>query len=381
MKIAMIGHKVIPSRSGGIEVAVGELSKRIFLSGNEIHAYNRYVPYSRRKIREEATDSKKKEYEGIRLIWIPTFERSSLNAFVYSVLASVRALFGHYDVVHIHAEGPAVMAWLFHLFQIPVVVTIHGLDWQRAKWGKLAKKYLLFGETCAVKYADELIVLTESARRYFFDTYQRKTICIRNGIGESVIKKPDQINKKWNLEKNQYILYLARIVPEKGLHYLLEAYRKIETDQRLVVAGAVDRGNSYMQKILQMARADSRVIFTGFVNGTVVNELYSNCSLFILPSDVEGMPLSLLEALSFGCRCVVSDIPEHIETAGAYAAYFKKGDMESLRFVLEQELDSDRTCETEEQIMFAKANYSWEQMAQETMGVYEELINENYNGK
>ena len=171
---------------------------------------------------------------------MPTFQRSSLNAIVYSFFATIRALFGRYDVIHYHAEGPCAMLWIPKLFRRKIVVTVHGLDWQRAKWGNLASYVIKFGEKMAAKYADEVIVLSENVRQYFADTYHRTVTYIPNGITRPAQRDVQMIREKYGLEKDGYFLSLGRIVPEKGVHYLIEAFAGLDTDKKLVIAG----GNS-----------------------------------------------------------------------------------------------------------------------------------------
>ena len=228
MKIAMIGHKRIPSREGGVEIVVEELATRMVEKGHSVTVYNR-----KGKHVSGGKTVNLKEYKGVKIKSVPTFENGKLNAIVYSVIATFLALFGRYDVIHIHAEGPCSMIWLPHLFGIHTVATIHGLDWQRAKWGGFATKFLKFGEKTAAKYADELIVLSEGTRDYFKKTYGRETVFIPNGIDVQNEKKADIITKKYGLEKDGYILFLARIVPEKGLHYLIDAFMQTDTDKNL----------------------------------------------------------------------------------------------------------------------------------------------------
>ena len=297
MKIAMIGHKRIPSREGGVEVVVQELSTRLVKNGHRVDAYNR----KGKNVQDSNADKDKKnlkEYKGVRIITIPTINKKGIDALIYSFFASMRALFGKYDVLHYHAEGSCAMLWIPHLFKKRIVVTIHGLDWQRSKWGGFATKYIKFGEKLAAKYADEIIVLSKGVQKYFKDTYNRDTNFIPNGVNKPEIREPKIIKEKYGLNKNDYILFLARIVPEKGLHYLIEAYKQINTDKKLVIAGGASHTNDYLEKIKKMASEDSRIIMTGFVQGEELKELYSNCYLYCLPSDIEGMPISLLEVMA-----------------------------------------------------------------------------------
>ena len=369
LKIAMIGHKRIPSREGGVEVVVEELSTRFTQRGYEVEAYNRSGYHVSGK---GFGNNRKKYYNGIRIIIVPTFRNGKLNAIVYSVLATFRALFGGYDVIHYHAEGPCSTLFIPKLFGIRVVATIHGLDWQRAKWGNFASRVLKFGEKMAAKYADEVIVLSKNVQQYFMDTYGRKTHFIPNGITRPKIREVKEIAEKYGLCKDGYILFLARLVPEKGLHYLIEAYKTIDTDKKLVIAGGSSHSIEYMKQIQEMAAKDERIIMTDFVQGRVLEELYSNAYLFVLPSDVEGMALSLLEAMSYGNCCLVSDIDENTEVVENKAASFKKGDVPDLKEKLEFLLSHmEKVAEyKKESADFICKKYNWEAVVDQTESLY-----------
>lgn len=369
LKIAMIGHKRIPSREGGVEIVVDELSTRYVKLGHRVDAYNRCGTHVSGKKFDEARG---KSYKGVRLIQIPTFKNSTLNAPVYSVLATFRALFGRYDVIHYHAEGPCMMLWLPKLFGKHVVATIHGLDWQRSKWEGLAVRVLKFGEKMAAKYADDVIVLSKNVQEYFRKNYGRETVFIPNGVNRPTLRKVDMIRSQYGLEKDSYILFLARIVPEKGLHYLIEAYQQVETDKRLVIAGGVSHSREYMEQIHAMAAKDSRILMTDFVQGQVLEELCSNAYLFVLPSDVEGMAVSLLEAMSYGNCCLVSDIKENTEVVETHAVTFRKGDVSDLREKLKELLsDAEQVAKIKsESADFICGKYHWDSVVEETMSLY-----------
>ena len=311
-KIAMIGHKRIPSREGGVEIVVEELSTRLVKDGYQVVVYNRKGKNVQDK-KADKGNNKLKKYKGVRIITIPTINKKGIDALLYSIFATIRALFGHYNIIHYHAEGSCAMLWLPHLFKIKTVVTIHGLDWQRSKWGGIATKYIKFGEKIAARYADEIIVLSQNIQKYFKEIYGRETMFIPNGVNKPTIREAKIIKEKYNLKKDNYILFLARIVPEKGLHYLIEAYNNINTDKKLVIAGGASHTNDYLKEIKNIIKENENIIMTGFVQGIELEELYSNCYLYCLPSDVEGMPLSLLEAMSYGCTCLVSDIDENVQ--------------------------------------------------------------------
>ena len=369
LKIAMIGHKRIPTREGGVEIVVNELSTRMVKKGHYVDAYNRRGSHVSGK---EFVNQIGKEYQGVRIITIPTFESSSLNAIVYSFFASIRALFGRYDVVHYHAEGPCTMLWIPRLFKKRIVATIHGLDWQRAKWGNLASKVLKFGEKMAVKCADEIIVLSANMQEYFEKTYARKTVLIPNGINRPEIREAAMIKDKYGLDKDEYILFLARIVPEKGLHYLIEAYQDIATDKKLVIAGGNSHSGEYVNQIKRMAETDKRIIMTDFVCGQCLEELYSNAYLYILPSDVEGMALSLLEAMSYGNCCLVSDIKENTEVIGDYGITFQKGNVGDLKERITELLSNrERVMQIKQMSSdYICKKYNWDRIVDETIQVY-----------
>lgn len=368
MRIAMIGHKRIPSREGGIEIVVEELATRLVKNGHHVDVYNR----KGRNVQDKNADTEKhtlKEYKGIKLLTIPTINKKGIDALIYSFFATIRALFGKYDVIHYHAEGPCAMLWIPHLFGIKTVATIHGLDWQRSKWGGFATKYIKFGEKIAAKYADEIIVLSKGVQQYFKDTYNRETNFIPNGVNKPEIKEANVIKEKWGLEKDNYILFLARIVPEKGLHYLIDAYKQIETDKKLVIAGGASHTNDYLEQIKDMVKDDDRIIMTGFVQGQELEELYSNCYLYCLPSDVEGMPISLLEAMSYGCNCLVSNIEENIQVTGEYATTFKKGDITDLKEKLTV-VCSEKKNNDNEVMIYVKEKFNWDNVLEKTEKIY-----------
>lgn len=375
-KIAMIGHKRIPSREGGVEIVVDELSHRMVERGYFVDAYNRRGSHvSGRQYVEHVG----KDYKGIRIITIPTFETKSLNAIVYSFFATVRALFGKYNVIHYHAEGPCIMLPIAHFFGKKTVATIHGLDWQRSKWGNFATRMLKYGEKCASKYADEIIVLSHNVKNYFYETYKRDTHYIPNGISKPDILGPHIITEKWGLSSKEYILFLARIVPEKGAHYLIDAYTRLYLEhpelprKKLVIAGGSSHSFEYYNSLKKQALDDKNIIFTDFVGGNDLRELYSNAYLFVLPSDIEGMAMSLLEAMSYGNCCLISDIEENLEVVEDYAESFKRADVDSLKIKL-LELITD---ETKRNYMAMRASefimkkHDWDRITEETLKVYE----------
>lgn len=370
MKIAMFGHKRIPSREGGVEIVVEELSTRMAALGHPVICYNRgghHVSGAR------FDDAPRKTLGGVKLKTVPTLDKKGLAAVTSSFFAAICAAFSRADVVHIHAEGPAFMCWLLKLFGKRVVVTVHGLDWQRQKWAEgFGAKYIHMGEKMAVRFADEIIVLSRNVQEYFRSTYGCETRFIPNGVSCPQILPAEQIAREFDLQKDSYILFLGRLVPEKGIHYLIEAFQRLETDKKLVIAGGASDTDAYAQELQTLAGDDPRILFTGFVQGKMLEELYSNAYVYVLPSDVEGMPLSLLEAMSYGNCCLVSDIPECTEVIMDKAAVFRRSDPHALRQAL-QELCKDPARVTQyrqtarEYICRA---YNWDDVVKRTLELY-----------
>lgn len=365
----MLGHKRIPSREGGIEIVVEELAVRMAAKGHSVTCYNRK---GHNVAGSEFDGKKRKTYKGVSLKEVFTIDKRGLAAMTASVSASLRAALGNYDVVHVHAEGPAFMCWLPKLFGKKVVVTVHGLDHQRAKWGRFASWYIRSGEKNAVRFADEIIVLSKGVQDYFKDTYRRKTRFIPNGVNRANLRKASQITEKWGLTKDSYILYLGRIVPEKGERYLIEAFKQTKTDKKLVIAGGSSDTQAFMDELKNLAKNDDRIIFTGFVQGELLEELYSNPYIYTLPSDLEGMPLSLLEAMSYGNCCLTSDIPECAEVVEDKAILFKKSNVADLKEKLQNACDHPELVESykagaEE---FICKKYNWDDVVEKTLELY-----------
>lgn len=369
IRIAMLGHKRIPSREGGIEVVVEELSCRMVERGYSVTCYNRSGHHvSGSEFDEQAS----KNYKGVRLKKVFTINRRGLAAMTSSVFAALRAAFGNYNIVHFHAEGPCAMLWLPKLFGKRCIATIHGLDHQRAKWGRFAKAYIMLGEKVAVKFADEIIVLSNSAKKYFMQKYGRETKLIPNGVNAPEIKEADLIRRMYGIDKDTYFLFLGRIVPEKGLHYLIEAFKQVKTNKKLVIAGGSSDTDTFMKNLKKLAENDERILFTGFVQGAILNELYSNAYVYILPSDLEGMPLSLLEAMSFGNCCLTSDISECVDIVEDKAVFFKKGDISDLVEKLQMMCDNPDMVKSLKKgaSEYICSKYNWNEVVDMTLKLY-----------
>ena len=372
-RVAIIGHKFIPSRDGGVEVVVSNLAPHLAEAGYEVTCYNR-TSRQARKLRKQGTLAR--EYRGVHLIWTPTLDRRGLAAVSSSVLATIMAAFSRFDLVHFHAEGPCVFCWLPRLMGKKVVVTVHGLDHKRQKWGKFASAYILRGEKAAVRHAHSIIVLNTSMQEYFLREYGRDTVLIPNGVEPAEIRPAREIIEQFGLVSRGYILFVGRLDPGKGIHYLIDAYRKLHTDKKLVIAGGSSDTDDYVKQLHELAGDTPSIIFTGFLQGPVLEELYSNAHLYVLPSDHEGMPLSLLEAMNYGCCCVTSDIRECTAVMNGCGLTFPRGNAEALRETLQNLCDHPDQAEAyrSEAREVISSKYTWQEITEQTDRLYRRLL-------
>lgn len=369
MRIAMIGHKRFGSREGGVEVVVTELARRMAALGHEVTCYDRS---GSDVMTGEATDACERVVDGVRVVPVRTVDKKGLAALSSSYFATKVAIKDRPDVIHYHAEGPCVPLPLARRAGIRTVATIHGLDWQRAKWGKLASTYIKMGERAAATKADGLIVLSEANQAYFKKTYGRDAAFIPNGVDEKAHRVADVIKSKWGLDEDSYLLYLGRLVPEKRPELLIEAFKRLDADKRLVIAGGGSDTLEFEKSLHELAKGDPRILFTGFVFGELLEELYSNAYAYVLPSDVEGMPMSLLEAMAYGRCCVTSDIPECTDVLAGTGMTFKRGDAEGLRRILGGLLaNAAKTAQlggaARERV---NSTYDWDSVVERTLAIY-----------
>ncbi len=397
LNIAMFGHKHIPSREGGVEIVVEQLATRMAARGHKVTCYNRGGKFIReedydsrssissyvsdeeeddeeRKEDLDPTDTGRSRYKNVRIKKVWTINAKGLAAASSSIFASLAAGLGKYDIVHVHAEGPCIMCGFLKACGKRVIVTIHGLDHKRAKWGRFASWYIMKGEQAAVKHADEIIVLSKGVQDYFMELYGRRTVLIPNGVEEVDPLSPDIISNRWKLDKNSYILYLGRIVPEKGIHYLIEAYKRLDTDKKLVIAGGSSDTDEYYNSLKDSVTDEykGKIIFTGFVQGPTLEELYSNAYIYCLPSDLEGMPLSLLEAMSYGNACLTSDIPECADVIADKGVTFKKGDVSDLAQMLNDLIADPAATEAlkAQAALYITQKYNWDDVVTRTLKLY-----------
>lgn len=346
-----------------------ELAKRMAALGHEVTCYDRS---GTDVMTGDAAETHERVVDGVRVVPVKTIDKRGLAAASASYYATKAAIADNPDVIHYHAEGPCMCLPMAKKAGIRTIATIHGLDWQRAKWGRIGSSYIKHGEKAAIRNADEIIVLSKSAQQYFQDSYGRKTVFIPNGMDPKTELPAREIAEHWDLSQGSYILYLGRLVPEKRPELLIEAFKGLDTQKRLVIAGGGSDTSEYEKQLHELAQSDSRVLFTGFVTGKPLAELYSNAYCYVLPSDVEGMPMSLLEAMAYGRACVTSDIPECADVLADAGITFTKGNVSSLGDALaELLLDENRAMKlgsaAKERV---NTDYGWDTVVERTLVLY-----------
>lgn len=370
LRIAMIGQRGVPATFGGIEHHVEELGSLLAERGHEVTVYTR----------TNYTAERMPSFRGMRPRYLPTVNSKHLDAIVHSTLSTFDAVLRRADIVHYHAVGPGLPAVIpRYLTSSKVVLTVHGLDADRAKWGGGARAVLRFSQWLSARIPDETIVVSKDLEAHYRDHYRRRTTYIPNGVAEPTARAPDQITRRFGLRGNDYVLFVGRMVPEKAPHLLLRAFRDVPTERRLVLAGGSSFTDEYVRSLQRLAASDPRVLMTGYVYGSVLEELYANASAFVLPSSLEGLPLTLLEAASYGTPVVVSDIPPNLEIVadhGPGRRRFHRGDEGDLRTVLTQvlsELEVERAGadRLREDVL---ASFSWTAATEATEGLYRSLL-------
>ena len=304
LRVAMIGTRGVPATFGGIEHHVEELGTRLAARGHDVTVY----------CRSNYAEAAVRKYRGMTLRRLPTVSTKSFDAIVHSALATADALGRRYDVVHYHALGPGLVAPAARFgSRACVVQTVHGRDDQRAKWQGLARTALRLAGWMSARVPDATIVVSKDLARYYAERYGRTVTYIPNGATTEPGLPAQEIRDAWGLGGQPYVLYLGRFVPEKCPDLLLRAFRHVETDHRLVLAGGSSFTDSYVEDLRALARQDPRALLPGYVYGRRKQELSSNASLFVLPSLLEGLPLTMLDAVAHGVPVVASAIAPHVE--------------------------------------------------------------------
>ena len=363
MKIAYIVLKGMPL-GGGIEKFTEEVGSRLARKGHEIVVYTM-----------QHYGAKDGIYRGMQIRTVPTIKSKSLEKMTASFIATLnQSIRNDTDIVHFHAFGPAMFCFIPRLLGKKVVVQGHGLEWKRSRWGLGGRLFLKLTEIPSVRLPHTVTVVSEVQKKYVKDKYGIDCVYIPTGVNLPQKEEPDLI-KQYGLNGNDYILFAARLVREKGAHYLIRAFNKLKTDLKLVIAGDAQHEDTYKAELHNLAKDNKKIIFTGFVTGKLLHELYSNCYLFVLPSEIEGLPTALLEAMSYGDCCLVSDIPENQEAMNGFGYLFKNRDSHDMAVKLDYLINYLDAVESvkEKAKNYVLKNYSWDKIADDFERLYTRL--------
>jgi len=370
INIFIFGLRSIPNVLGGVETHSNELYKRICHDNTVKLTVFRRKPY--------ILSSKSKNFDKIKFIDLPSTKTKGFEALFHSFLCSIISIIKRPDIVHIHNIGPGIFIPLIKLFGIKVIVTYHSPNYLHKKWGMFAKKILKTSEYIVFKFSNKIIFVSNHLVQ---DKIKSKNIVIPNGV--NIEKKTGTLLfiKQLNLIEGRYIFCAGRFTEEKGFIDLINAYIKLKHKNgwKLVIAGDSDHETAYSKKIKQKSK-ENGVVLTGFIKGEKLKELYSHAGLFVLPSYHEGLPIALLEAMSYGLSCIVSDIPANRNLGLSNDRHFLPGDIIGLAKKLSEFTNNDFTNEDRKhQIQKIKTNYDWDIIAKKTVEVYKEVFNYNRN--
>ncbi|PSN20742.1 glycoside hydrolase [filamentous cyanobacterium CCP5] len=374
MKIAVIGSKGLPPRQGGIEHHCAALYPKMAEKGHVIDCFARssYI---------DSSLGRQYEYKGVNVISQPSFHNSRMDAFVNSAMSTMFAG-SKYDIVHFHALGPSIFSWLPKLksASTKVVVTCHGIDWQRDKWGRFSSAVIRAGEKAAAQFADQIIVVSENLKDYFKDKYGRETVYIPNAPADYVDSDESFAHvHSLGLTPKKYVLFLGRLVPEKCPDLLIRSFQNIQAEGwKLAIVGGNSDTNAYTESLFSVAKNDPNIVFTGEMKGAFLAEIVRGSGLFVLPSNLEGMPLSMLEAMMEGIPVVASDIEPHQKLLGDNRGLlFKAGNLtdssKSLRWAIENSVQMNLMAKKAQE--YAKVHHSWEKITNETLRTYSQALN------
>ena len=360
MKIVVTGTRGIPNIMGGVETHCEELFPRIAEKGFDITIIRRsnYVKDSL------------KEWKGVKLLNVESPKKKSFEAIIHTFRAINEAKRLKADILHIHAIGPALLIPYAKMLGMKVVFTHHGPDYDRDKWGMAAKTMLKLGERFGCMFADEVIVIPNVIRNLIKQKYNRTqhVHLIYNGVPQPEMSDYPEYFKELGIEKGKYILGMCRFVPEKNLHHLIEAFSRTEHKNcKLVLAGDTDFEDDYSRKLKKMAR-EHDVVLTGFIKGKKLHSLLTNTRCFVLPSSHEGLPIALLEAMSYQVPVIVSDIPANLEVGLHPECYFHVGNIQELSEKLQKNMTTSY-----QKVEYDMSKYDWDVIAQQTADIYRAL--------
>ena len=373
MKVAFIGQKGIPAKFGGVERYTEEVAVRMAKKGHTVFAYTR----------KNYTDPTLKEYRGVKLISLPSFPTKNLDAISHTLFATVHAIFQDYDVIHYHSIGPTSLSFLVRIFRpkMAVISIFQCQDYTHQKWGWFAKKYLIFSEFLTCKIPHITIVVSRMLKKYAAEKYHRETILIPNGTEIKHIEKYNHL-QKWGLQKNGYIVYVGRLIRHKGVHYLIEAFKKLEDkhlsrEKKLVIIGDGFYTDDYAKELKDTARGRENIIFTGSLMGEELDQLFAHSYLFVQPSESEGLSMALLEAMGHGRAILSSDIKENKEPLNEETAVlFKSGSAQDLEEKMVTIINNPVVAKAMGEAARQKAQdeYSWDSITDKIELVYKNIL-------
>lgn len=364
MKIAFVAVKGVPI-GGGIEKLTEEIGTRLVKKGHQVIVYTS---------RDYGTKDCK--YNGMTIKTVPSINTKSLHKLSICFNATADVLKNRdLDIVHVHAIGPSLFSIFPRIVGIPTVVQTHGIEWQRDKWGFAGRTFLKLSDYTAVYFPNKTTAVSKIQKAYFKKQYGCGVEYIPTGVNKVEYRKPEKIFEM-GLEKNKYFLFAARLVAEKGPHFLIEAFKDIDTDMKLVVAGDAAHAEKYKASLREIAGNDDRILFPGFVTGQVLEELFSNSYVFCLPSTLEGLPIALLEAMSYGSCCLSSDIPENLEAVEEFGYTFKNRNTMDLREQLQFLIDNpEKVIEKKKAARkHVLNNYSWDTITDQMEELYFSIV-------
>ena len=362
MKVVVVGTRGIPDISGGVETHCENLYPRIVAMGHDVTVVRR---------RCYVTDNNRiSEYKGVKLIDLYTPKKKSFEAIIHTFLAVIKARRMKADVLHIHAIGPSIMAPLARLLGLKVVMTHHGPDYDRGKWGRMAKMVLKTGEKWGIRFSHRVIVISTVIADILRNKYGREdTELIYNGVNTPNRSESTEYIESLGLEPKKYIVAIGRFVQEKGFHDLIEAYKRLDSKEvKLALVGDSDHPDKYSEE-LKLVGKESGVVFTGFIKGEALNEISQNAALFVLPSYHEGLPIALLEAMSQELDVVVSDIPANKIKELEDGDFFPVGNVDALATKIDEKLLTGIKHRK-----YNLTNYNWNHIAESTLKVYEQVV-------
>ncbi len=362
VRVAFIGGRGVISKYSGIETYYEEAGRRLAAMGHEVTVYCRtyFTPPLR-------------EYKGMRLVRLATIRSKHLETVVHSFVSTLHAMFHGCDIVHYHAQGSALFSFLPRLLGKKTVVTVQGLDWQRKKWGKIAAAVLRLGEQASLRLPNATMVVSQTLQRRYRDSYGIDTTYVPNGANFRKRRSLSQV-VRWGIEPGNYILFLGRFSPEKNCHLLIEAYETLATPAKLVLAGGTSHSDAYAGELRKHQSPNIRVL--DWVSGQDLEELLTNAMLFVLPSDLEGLSLALLDAMAAGVCVLASDIPENCEVVEGAGFTFKRGDVNDLARMLQllvsqPEVRHAAAVKARERV---RERYLWPQIATQIGSTYQDLM-------